>query len=52
MLISQEEALIEHWVRQPDGLWLVSTVHGLGGEIEIASISCRLALAEVYERVA
>lgn len=51
VFISQTEPLVEHWVRQPDGLWLVSTTAGLSGEIVLQSIDCRLELSEVYDRV-
>lgn len=51
VLISQTQALIEHFERQPNGQWLMTEVKGLEGELYISSIDCRLKLAEVYDRV-
>ena len=52
LLISQTKCLIEHYLRQPDGKWLLSEYSDLGDVVELPSIGCRLALAEVYEQVA
>jgi Uma2 family endonuclease len=51
LLVAQDQPLIEHYQRQPDGRWLYSATHGLEAEVEIANIGCMLRLAEVYERV-
>ncbi len=52
VLISQTEPLVEHYRRQPDDQWLLTTVSGLKGVLKLASIGCELALAELYYGVA
>lgn len=51
VLIWQTQPMIEHFERQPTGQWLMTEVKGLENELHIASIDCRLKLAEVYDRV-
>lgn len=51
VLVSQNEARIEKYVKQGDGFWVLSEAVGLDAEIEFASIECRIALAEVYDKV-
>ncbi len=50
ILVSTRLPLVEHFQRQPDGRWLYSAAEGLENELLIASMDCRLPLAEVYER--
>ena len=49
--ISQDKARIERYSKQDDGAWLLIDAIGLDTSIEIPSISCTLALADVYENV-
>ncbi len=49
VLVAQDRARIEQYVRQPDDTWLLSTAAGLDKSIYLASIDCTLALSEVYE---
>jgi len=51
VLIAQDQARIEHYLRQPSGEWLLSDAVGLEAVIELPSIGCTLTLAEVYEKV-
>ncbi len=51
LLIAQERCLVEHYVRQPDDRWLFSEASDLQDVIELPTIGCRLALADVYEDV-
>lgn len=52
LLISQERRLIERYVRQPDSrFWMLSDADGLQETMELTSIHCQLALAEVYDKV-
>jgi len=51
VLISQDEARIEKYVKNGDGFWLLSEAVGLDAEIEFSSIECRIALAEVYDKI-
>lgn len=51
LLISQDKARIERYSRQASGAWLLIDAIGLNTSIEIASIGCTLALADLYENV-
>ena len=51
LLVSQEEARIEHYVRQSNGDWLMSEFGGLDASVNLPSISCELKLAEVFDKV-
>lgn len=51
VLVSQEEAHIEHYVRQPNNQWLLSEANGLPESVHLPSIKCNLLLADVYEKV-
>lgn len=51
MLISQDEARIEAFSRFETDKWLYSSTSGLDARIELPSINCTLALADVYEQV-
>ena len=50
-LVSQDRHLVEHYIRQPDINWLLSEHEGLEGIVDLSSVACRLALAEVYDKV-
>ncbi|MBC7813841.1 MAG: Uma2 family endonuclease [Burkholderiales bacterium] len=52
LLISQNTAHIEHYARRADGQWLLSDAVGLEAVVELRSVDCRLALADVYVKVA
>jgi Uma2 family endonuclease len=49
VMVSQDQARIEHHHRQPDGTWKETEVNGLDGVLFISSIDCRIPLAEVYQ---
>lgn len=51
VLIAQDRPHVELYTRQPDGRWLLSEVDGLEAMIELQSVGCHLALAEVYDGV-
>ncbi|MBI1258949.1 MAG: Uma2 family endonuclease [Chloroflexi bacterium] len=51
ILIAQDQARIERYLRQPSGEWLLTDAVGLEAVIELPSIECTLALADVYEKV-
>jgi Uma2 family endonuclease len=52
VLISQEKPLIERFLRQEGtSFWVLSEAEGLHTAIDLSSISGRLELAEVYEKV-
>lgn len=51
ILVSQEEPLIEHYIRQPNNDWLLKEYQGLDTTFEIKSIKCTFCLNDIYERI-
>lgn len=51
LLIAQDRPYIEHYVRQADNQWLLSEAKEVQDVIELSSIACKLALADVYDKV-
>jgi len=51
LLIAQDTPRIERYLRQPNHEWLLTEVSGLAATLELPSIQCTLALADVYEKV-
>jgi Uma2 family endonuclease len=51
VLVSQDRAHIDRFVRQPDRDWRLRPFAGLADELDIESLKCRISLALVYENV-
>jgi Uma2 family endonuclease len=51
LLVAQRYPCLEHFAKQAHGQWLLTIETHLSSSIYIASINCRLPLAEVYEWV-
>lgn len=51
VIISQNEAKAERYLRQVSGDWLYTQVTGLEGQINLPSIDCALSLADIYRKV-
>jgi Uma2 family endonuclease len=51
VLVSQDEARIEKYIKTGDRFWLLSEAVDLNAEIEFSSIECKIALAEVYDKI-
>ena len=51
VLIAQEKHHIERFRRQDNNQWLLSETSRLGDTISLDSIDCKLALAEIYDKV-
>jgi Uma2 family endonuclease len=51
LLISQDRIQVEHYQRQPSGQWLLSEASEPHETIALPSVSCVLALAEIYDKV-
>jgi len=51
LLISQDTYHIDHFVRQGEIGWLLTEYDGPAATLDLASIDCTLALADVYEKV-
>lgn len=50
LMVAQSMPMIDHYVHR-SGEWILNTVSGLEGTVNIASIGCTLRLADVYDRV-
>ncbi len=50
LLVSQDEQVIEHYLRQHDDHWLYTRI-GHGESIELPGIDCRLSVTDVYNNV-
>ena len=51
VLVSQDEAVCERFVRQADGTWVLTIVTGLAGELTFSTIPVRIPLADIYNGV-
>jgi Uma2 family endonuclease len=51
LLVAQDEYRVERYVRQPDGLWLLSDHRLPEDVVNLASIQCALTLREVYDKI-
>lgn len=51
ILVSQEKARIEGFVRQDSGLWTFSAAIGLDAIFKLSSISCAFNLSKIYDRI-
>lgn len=51
LLVSQSRPQIQHFSRKPRGRWEYVIETKLTGSIVIASIKCKLKLADVYDRI-
>jgi Uma2 family endonuclease len=51
LMVSSESIGADLYTRQPDGRWMLTAASRLEDVLEIESIDCRLALADVYEKV-
>jgi len=51
IMIAQDKERIEHYVRLPDGTWVMHDAGLQGGKIALDSLDCELSVADVYRRV-
>jgi Uma2 family endonuclease len=51
VLIAQQECRVEHYVRQPGNQWTLTETHDLSEVMQLSSIQCQLALADIYDKV-
>jgi Uma2 family endonuclease len=49
--IAQHRPHIEHFARQAEETWLFSEVKSMAAALELPSIGCTLAVADIYEKV-
>lgn len=51
VLIAQDRYHVEHFFRQPDNRWLLAETNRPEDSLQLSSISCALALTEIYDKV-
>lgn len=51
ILVAQDKAHIERYLRRDDGVWELSEVEGLEAKLALKSVAVSLSLADVYEQV-
>lgn len=51
ILVSQDRPRLELFSRTPEGTWEKSEVTGLESALALDSVNCRIALADIYDRV-
>jgi Uma2 family endonuclease len=51
VLVEQDKMQVVHYVRQPNGDWLLHEVRGADASITLVSIDCRLQLSDIYDKV-
>lgn len=51
ILIAQKEPAIDQFVRQPNGLWVLTTYTQLGETFRMSSVPLEIPMADIYRRV-
>lgn len=51
LLVSQHKPLIEQFIRQESGEWLLRNVAGLESKLSLSSVGITIAMADVYSNV-
>jgi Uma2 family endonuclease len=51
LVIAQDRLFVEHYVRQDDNSWRLTDRDDKSQMLDLASIGCRLLLADVYDKV-
>lgn len=51
ILVSSSEPMVEHYRKQPNGDWLLSTLKNMNEVLNIESVGCAVKLSDVYARV-
>jgi Uma2 family endonuclease len=51
ILVAQDAKHIDHYRRQSENLWVLTSINGDDGVLELPTLECRLYLAEIYEKV-
>jgi Uma2 family endonuclease len=51
VLIAQDSARVDYFVRLDDGVWQLTDIRGLDATLTLTSVNATLALADIYEQV-
>ncbi len=52
LLVSHRAWLVDHYVKQSSGVWMLKTVEGKEGALQLVSVKCQLPLSEIYGNTA
>ena len=52
LVVAQDQPVVEHFVRQADERWLLTSHRGVAAVASILTLECELPLAEIYAKVA
>lgn len=50
LLIEQDDAVVERFVRREDGSWIYTRIAGIDATLTLDAIDCQLQLAEIYAK--
>ena len=50
LLVSQDEHVVEHYLRQENNHWLYTKANGLDESIALPTIKCQLSLRDIYDK--
>lgn len=50
LLVTQDEYVVEHYLRQENGHWLYTKITGLEETISLPTLKCQLALSDIYSK--
>ena len=51
LMVASDRVHVDLYTRQVDGRWLLTSANSLEDTLELESVTCRLGLAELYEKV-
>jgi Uma2 family endonuclease len=51
LLVASDRAHVDQYTRRPDGRWLLTSADRLEDSLDLQSIGCRLALADLYGNI-
>lgn len=51
LVIAEDRPHVEHWVRQPDKVWVLHETNSLEDTIHLKSVPCSLPLSEIYDKI-
>jgi Uma2 family endonuclease len=51
LLVATDRFAVDHFLREADGTWRLTTVRGLDGVLRLPSLDVSVSLAEVYENL-
>jgi len=51
VLIAQDEPVVQHYVKQPNGSWIYTKIEGLDQTLTFSTLNCQVALKDIYAKV-